>query len=96
MYKVVLMLELFIPPLTRTTVRSLFQGREAVISARMSESEEASAAEWKEKYIALEALLLKFRGQMSVIRNLTAEKVSIPTIFLPPHYSSVFKKTFLI
>uniref|UniRef100_A0A4W4FBF3 Pleckstrin homology domain containing, family H (with MyTH4 domain) member 2 n=1 Tax=Electrophorus electricus TaxID=8005 RepID=A0A4W4FBF3_ELEEL len=29
----------------------------------------------KEKYMALEALLFKFRGQMSVIRELTAEKV---------------------
>ncbi|XP_027006068.2 pleckstrin homology domain-containing family H member 2 [Tachysurus fulvidraco] len=41
----------------------------------MSESDEASAGEWKEKYIALEALLLKFRGQMSVIRDLTTEKM---------------------
>ncbi|XP_058238898.1 pleckstrin homology domain-containing family H member 2 isoform X1 [Hemibagrus wyckioides] len=41
----------------------------------MSESDEASANEWKEKYMALEALLLKFRGQMSVIRDLTTEKM---------------------
>uniref|UniRef100_A0A8C1RK71 Pleckstrin homology domain containing, family H (with MyTH4 domain) member 2 n=1 Tax=Cyprinus carpio TaxID=7962 RepID=A0A8C1RK71_CYPCA len=31
--------------------------------------------EWKEKCMALEALLFKFRGQMSVIRELTAEKM---------------------
>uniref|UniRef100_A0A8C2PZ68 Pleckstrin homology domain containing, family H (with MyTH4 domain) member 2 n=1 Tax=Cyprinus carpio TaxID=7962 RepID=A0A8C2PZ68_CYPCA len=30
---------------------------------------------WKEKCMALEALLFKFRGQMSVIRELTAEKM---------------------
>ncbi|XP_052007697.1 pleckstrin homology domain-containing family H member 2-like [Xyrauchen texanus] len=30
---------------------------------------------WKEKYMALEALLFKFRGQMSVIRELTADKM---------------------
>ncbi|KAK3573997.1 hypothetical protein QTP86_034367, partial [Hemibagrus guttatus] len=64
----------FIPLLTRSTVPSLFQDREAVMSGSMSESDEASASEWKEKYMALEALLLKFRGQMSVIRDLTTEK----------------------
>ncbi|GAA6110449.1 pleckstrin homology domain-containing family H member 2 [Tachysurus ichikawai] len=47
----------------------------------MNESDEASAGEWKEKYMALEALLLKFRGQMSVIRDLTTEKVSISAIY---------------
>uniref|UniRef100_W5KAF4 Pleckstrin homology, MyTH4 and FERM domain containing H2 n=1 Tax=Astyanax mexicanus TaxID=7994 RepID=W5KAF4_ASTMX len=41
----------------------------------MAEGEEGSAGEWKEKYMALEALLFKFRGQMSVIRELTAEKM---------------------
>ncbi|KAK3554792.1 hypothetical protein QTP70_033487, partial [Hemibagrus guttatus] len=65
----------FIPLLTRSTVPSLFQDREAVMSGSMSESDEASASEWKEKYMALEALLLKFRGQMSVIRDLTTEKM---------------------
>lgn len=37
---------------------------------------EGNGGEWKEKYMALETLLFKFRGQMSVIRELTAEKVS--------------------
>lgn len=46
----------------------------------MSEADKASDGEWKEKYMALEALLLKFRGQMSVIRDLTTEKVSTSTI----------------
>ncbi|KAL7890262.1 hypothetical protein AOLI_G00025200 [Acnodon oligacanthus] len=41
----------------------------------MAEGDEGSAGEWKEKYMALEALLFKFRGQMSVIRELTAEKM---------------------
>lgn len=50
------------------------------MSGTMSEPDEASAGEWKEKYIALEALLLKFRGQMSVIRDLTTEKVRVSTI----------------
>lgn len=50
------------------------------MSGSASEHDQASAGEWKEKYIALEALLLKFRGQMSVIRDLTTEKVSISTI----------------
>ncbi|KAI4888648.1 hypothetical protein NFI96_027080 [Prochilodus magdalenae] len=40
----------------------------------MAEGDEGSAGEWKEKYMALESLLFKFRGQMSVIRELTAEK----------------------
>ena len=43
----------------------------------MAEGDEGSAGEWREKYMALEALLFKFRGQMSVIRELTAEKVSV-------------------
>lgn len=42
----------------------------------MAEGDECAGGEWKEKYMALEALLFKFRGQMSVIRELTAEKVS--------------------
>ncbi|XP_048061581.1 LOW QUALITY PROTEIN: pleckstrin homology domain-containing family H member 2 [Megalobrama amblycephala] len=41
----------------------------------MAESDECTGGEWKEKYMALEALLFKFRGQMSVIRELTAEKM---------------------
>ncbi|KAF7710663.1 pleckstrin homology domain-containing family H member 2 [Silurus meridionalis] len=45
------------------------------MSSSMSEADEASAGEWKEKYMVLEALLLKFRGQMSVIRDLTTEKM---------------------
>ncbi|XP_017319141.1 pleckstrin homology domain-containing family H member 2 [Ictalurus punctatus] len=45
------------------------------MSGSMSEADEASSGEWKEKYMALEALLLKFRGQMSVIRDLTTEKM---------------------
>ncbi|KAB5581919.1 hypothetical protein PHYPO_G00181110 [Pangasianodon hypophthalmus] len=53
----------------------LFQDREAVMSGSMSDADETSAGEWKEKYMALEALLLKFRGQMSVIRDLTTEKM---------------------
>ncbi|XP_026858377.2 pleckstrin homology domain-containing family H member 2 isoform X1 [Electrophorus electricus] len=44
-------------------------------SDSMAEGDEGSPGEWKEKYMALEALLFKFRGQMSVIRELTAEKV---------------------
>ncbi len=42
----------------------------------MAEGDESAGGEWKEKYMALEALLVKFRGQMGVIRELTAEKVS--------------------
>lgn len=42
----------------------------------MAEGDESAGGEWKEKCMALEALLFKFRGQMSVIRELTAEKVS--------------------
>lgn len=49
----------------------------------MAEGDESTGGEWKEKYMALEALLFKFRGQMSVIRELTAEKVS------QTHYNSV-------
>ncbi|TSK42142.1 Pleckstrin homology domain-containing family H member 2 [Bagarius yarrelli] len=45
------------------------------MSAIMSKSDEALADGWKEKYMALEALLLKFRGQMSMIRDLTTEKI---------------------
>ncbi|XP_056617338.1 pleckstrin homology domain-containing family H member 2 [Triplophysa dalaica] len=41
----------------------------------MSEGNECTGGEWKEKYMALETLLFKFRGQMSVIRELTAEKM---------------------
>ncbi|XP_051507154.1 pleckstrin homology domain-containing family H member 2 isoform X2 [Myxocyprinus asiaticus] len=41
----------------------------------MAEGDECSGGEWKEKYMALETLLVKFRGQMSVIRELTAEKM---------------------
>uniref|UniRef100_A0A672TCI7 Pleckstrin homology, MyTH4 and FERM domain containing H2 n=1 Tax=Sinocyclocheilus grahami TaxID=75366 RepID=A0A672TCI7_SINGR len=41
----------------------------------MAEGDESAGGEWKEKYMALEALLFKFRGQMSVIRELTAEKM---------------------
>ncbi|XP_050982703.1 pleckstrin homology domain-containing family H member 2 [Labeo rohita] len=41
----------------------------------MAEGDEGAGGEWKEKYMALEALLFKFRGQMSVIRELTAEKM---------------------
>ncbi|XP_066534880.1 pleckstrin homology domain-containing family H member 2 [Hoplias malabaricus] len=41
----------------------------------MAEGDEGSAGVWKEKYMALEALLFKFRGQMGVIRDLTAEKM---------------------
>ncbi|TRY88747.1 hypothetical protein DNTS_029676 [Danionella cerebrum] len=41
----------------------------------MAEGDESTGREWKEKYMALEALLFKFRGQMSVIRELTAEKM---------------------
>nr|XP_055026906.1 pleckstrin homology domain-containing family H member 2 [Misgurnus anguillicaudatus]XP_055026907.1 pleckstrin homology domain-containing family H member 2 [Misgurnus anguillicaudatus]XP_055026908.1 pleckstrin homology domain-containing family H member 2 [Misgurnus anguillicaudatus] len=41
----------------------------------MAEGDECSGGEWKEKYMALETLLFKFRGQMSVIRELTAEKM---------------------
>lgn len=42
----------------------------------MAEGDEFTCGEWKEKYMALETLLFKFRGQMTVIRELTAEKVS--------------------
>ncbi|XP_062851074.1 pleckstrin homology domain-containing family H member 2 [Trichomycterus rosablanca] len=45
------------------------------MSCTMAEEDKVSAVEWKEKYMALEALLLKFRGQMSVIRELTTEKM---------------------
>ncbi|KAM9476627.1 pleckstrin homology domain-containing family H member 2 isoform 1-T1 [Clarias gariepinus] len=45
------------------------------MSGSASEADEASSGEWREKYLALEALLLKFRGQMSVIRDLTTEKM---------------------
>ncbi|KTG46679.1 hypothetical protein cypCar_00014405 [Cyprinus carpio] len=41
----------------------------------MAEGDESAGGEWKEKCMALEALLFKFRGQMSVIRELTAEKM---------------------
>ncbi|XP_057198599.1 pleckstrin homology domain-containing family H member 2-like isoform X2 [Triplophysa rosa] len=41
----------------------------------MAEGDECTGGEWKEKYMALETLLFKFRGQMSVIRELTAEKL---------------------
>uniref|UniRef100_A0A8C2PZF3 Pleckstrin homology domain containing, family H (with MyTH4 domain) member 2 n=1 Tax=Cyprinus carpio TaxID=7962 RepID=A0A8C2PZF3_CYPCA len=41
----------------------------------MAEGDESTGGEWKEKCMALEALLFKFRGQMSVIRELTAEKM---------------------
>uniref|UniRef100_A0A671K538 Pleckstrin homology domain-containing family H member 2-like n=1 Tax=Sinocyclocheilus anshuiensis TaxID=1608454 RepID=A0A671K538_9TELE len=41
----------------------------------MAEGDESAGGTWKEKYMALEALLFKFRGQMSVIRELTAEKM---------------------
>jgi len=49
----------------------------------MAEGDECAGREWKDKYMALEALLFKFRGQMSVIRELTAEKVSqtVPEFF---------------
>lgn len=49
----------------------------------MAEGDKSTGGEWKEKYMALEALLFKFRGQMSVIRELTSEKVS------QTHYVSV-------
>uniref|UniRef100_A0A9J7X6A1 Pleckstrin homology, MyTH4 and FERM domain containing H2 n=1 Tax=Cyprinus carpio carpio TaxID=630221 RepID=A0A9J7X6A1_CYPCA len=41
----------------------------------MAEGDKSTGGEWKEKYMALEALLFKFRGQMSVIRELTSEKM---------------------
>ncbi|KAG1935917.1 pleckstriny domain-containing family H [Pimephales promelas] len=41
----------------------------------MAEGDECAGREWKDKYMALEALLFKFRGQMNVIRELTAEKM---------------------
>ncbi|XP_016392682.1 pleckstrin homology domain-containing family H member 2-like [Sinocyclocheilus rhinocerous] len=41
----------------------------------MAEGDESAGGEWKEKCMALEALLFKFRGQMSVIRELAAEKM---------------------
>ncbi|XP_073690761.1 pleckstrin homology domain-containing family H member 2 [Garra rufa] len=41
----------------------------------MAEGDEGTVGEWKEKYMALETLLFKFRGQMNVIRELTAEKM---------------------
>lgn len=52
-----------------------------MMSFSMAEEDKNSAVGWKEKYMALEALLLKFRGQMSVIRELTTEKVR-PFVFL--------------
>ncbi|XP_030627827.1 pleckstrin homology domain-containing family H member 2 isoform X2 [Chanos chanos] len=42
----------------------------------MAEGEDCmSSADWREKCVALEALLFKFRGQIVVIRELTAEKM---------------------
>ncbi|XP_059374013.1 pleckstrin homology domain-containing family H member 2-like [Carassius carassius] len=41
----------------------------------MADGDKSTDRVWKEKYMALEALLFKFRGQMSVIRELTAEKM---------------------
>lgn len=41
----------------------------------MAECDESTGGAWKEKYMALEALLFKFRGQMSMVRELTTEKM---------------------
>lgn len=52
----------------------------------MAEGDGCAGREWKDKYMALEALLFKFRGQMRVIRELTAEKVSQTHVSVPESF----------